>query len=1169
MATKWTDAQLRAITERGNLLVSAAAGSGKTTVLAERVTRLIRAGARVTDFLVVTFTNAAAAEMKKKIARSLALAAADTEDEAESRRLLEASAAVPMASISTLHAFCGMLLRRHFHLAGLDPAFRALDDADSRVMRQDAMEAMLDDMYASGDRSLLDAEEAFGDDAELSAVINAINDFMNKRPDPEAWLDRAVEIYSEGLEGVLRSDAARDHLSAIKRRVRANAVRLRALAAEMPEKQAATVLAEADGVENVLNADGFDEMYSALASAQFGRLTWPRGFDDDELKDDVKRARDALKLAVRSAFNGLSLMKDGGALELELPAVRALAHLTRCYRARYSEAKAERGAIDFDDMEHLALAVLNNEGVRAEYRARFSHIMVDEYQDVNPVQEEIINALRRANDLFLVGDVKQSIYRFRLAEPRLFLDKYAQYTGGAEGRAIDLTANFRSSEPVIRAVNAVFSRIMSRECGDIDYDERAALVGGRGEEEGAVELCVVDEDSLTRSDFETDDGEPDGDGEGDGEADGDGESDNEATASRAAVEARLAADRIRSMVGSFTVGSGAGARPARFGDIAVLLRSARSAAPQWVEALTAEGIPVYSEINGVLTEALEIRTFTDLLRIIDNRRQDIPLAGVLLSPIGGFTVGELAELRCQAPAAESELFDCLSATALRSTALGVKAAAFLSKIAAWRRDARLHPVDELIHKLLSDTGYAEYVAALPGGKRRARNLRGLEARAAKAAEGGHDSVASFIAYMDAAGGSVSEAAAAIGDADVVRIMSVHKSKGLEFPIVILGDLGRKFNTRDITHARVLLDADCGIAMRMEAPFMRRTNALWPLISARIARENLAEEMRVLYVAMTRARDALIMIGTARKLESVVKKLSGEVTPARAGEAKRLLDWLIMAALNDGGGRPLRELAALSPFYAPSSFEVEVIHTAGGLSLALPPMPRPRYVSWARQAAAEGESEADVRFSWRYPHSDDTRLPAKTSVTGLTGGAAELSERPAFLEARKPLSATDKGTAAHALMEHIEIRTHTEASVIEARDALLASGALTQAEADAVDCAAIAEFFASPLGERLAAAERVERELEFNFRLPASRLFEGASERPILLQGVIDCAFLENGRWVLIDYKTDRVRTTPIETAEHHRRQLTLYAEALSQLTQTPVAEAWIRLLRVNESVRLI
>lgn len=1142
MATNWTAEQRRAIETPGSLIVSAAAGSGKTAVLTERIARHILEGASPDDLLVVTFTRAAAAEMKKRIGDRLSALAAQQQGD-EAARLYAAAESIGRANISTIDGFCSHVLRRHFDIAGLDPAFRAGEEAENLALRQEALDELMERYYAQ--KGFSDLVDAFGEEAEFSAQFLRLYEFIMAQPEPMEWLKEAIDKYDIAEDALPLCPAAEEYLKGLKVRLGACMDILRSRRDEIAEdypKTAAILdddLTQLGGALLQKSLRGYANQLSACAFATFSM----RGAEKSYSKY-VKNPRDDMKKEVQKhiALSGKPIGRQAKLIAGIKPLLDMLYSFTGDFIALYSEKKEQAGIIDYADMEHIALRLLRLPAVAKEYRDRFSFVFIDEYQDCSPLQNALFSALARPDNLFIVGDVKQSIYGFRMAEPTMFTERIDEFS--RRDAALHLSANFRSSNEVIEGVNSIFTPIMTRETGGVDYDETARLVHGRKDASpGGTELHVISRSAPLDT--------------------GDAADENtEEQLLAAEAEALFAAGRIRELLcESFTDRKG-NTRRYKYSDIVILHSSPKNVAEAWVRTLSREGIPVYAELTGGYFDAIEVQIFLNLLAIIDNPLQDIPLISVLRSPIGGFSTEELITLR--ADCREGLFYEALKAGADRDTPLGHKAGGFMERLQSWRVQGELYDITELIAMLLEDTGFENYVSALPGGQSRRANLEALIKNAGIYSNSGHG-IRGFLRFMEKARSGDSLGAAQIASANVVRLISIHKSKGLEFPAVILGGLSVNFNKKSRSSVLVL-DSSLGIGLKAARGSSRELNLYHSAIAERIWRREISERMRLLYVAMTRASEKLIMLCSFRDVEKGLAAGRIPVTPNTCSGAERFADWILPVLFSSPSGNPLREYLGMPPLsgHKPILCAVHPALRASALGAALP---REEYLAFTRQAVEDGPGEYAELFAWRYPYGADTVLPSKISVSQLIGNLPELGQYPDFMRDSMAERAVSRGTAAHKLMEHLPIAKHTFASVNACLKELTDRGTLTKKEAEGIYAANIVDFFSKGLGSRMLASPRVERELAFNHRVKANSVFDADTDETLLLQGIIDCCFIEGGEWVLIDYKTDYVpKGRAKEVAMSHAKQLRLYKSALEELTGIPVKECWIHLLSTGESV---
>lgn len=1178
---RWTEAQQRAIDARGNVIVSAAAGAGKTAVLTERLTQLVAAGTPVDRLLVLTFTRAAATEMKQRMEKRLRTAAAEAGDPEQQAYLRAQAGALGRAYISTVHAFCARVLRRHGHLLDLPPSVRVLDELETPVVVGRVRDALLTRLGAEEDADYRALLAAFGGEDAAWAAVQQVAAFLQSQPEPARFLDDAARRYDDTQWMARTLQAVTDEARAA---LRAAVQALERARDALPPDWAGAIGTLDDELlqlRGVLLQTEYDAYRAGLLAFERGRLTFPRGTAEAD-KAPAQAARKAVKACVdaqRAQFfrpaaeERALLLRTGGV-------VRALRAVVRQYEAAFAAEKRRLGAVDYADLEHMALKLLRMDAVAAEYRERFCYIAVDEYQDSNRVQEALLEAVRREDNLFFVGDVKQSIYRFRQAEPALFLEKLARFDG-AHGTRIDLTSNFRSAPDVLESVNDVFRAILTPETGELAYDARAALVPGRAGLSGGTELHLVERALAGAPEEEPEEDAPEEDAQQDGAGAGADEPLEDLL--DAEVEARLVARRIRALMAGGTVPDRetGQARPLRYGDFAVLLR-VRTHAAHFAATLAQEGIPSYAQLSGGYFDSVEVLLALNLLRVVDNRRQDVPLLSVLRATgagDGAFSGAELARIRAAHP--DGTFFDALEAMAAGAgeageaeraepadagekfgadadaeagdaagAALARRCAAFLARVAAWRAESRLVPVEALLARLYDETGLYAEMGALVGGAERQANLDALLARARAFEAGPERGVAAFLRFMDHSkeGNADLGAAQAVG-ADVVRILTIHRSKGLEFPVVFLCELGRRFRL-DGQREDLLLHAAGGIGLRWIDGGVKRDTAARRALQQRLRREQLAEEMRVLYVGMTRAEHRLVLVGSWKNAARLLAQAEAHPTAAQVLACTAPLQWALMGTRAHCDTR---------------------LHAREPLLAAAPASGRAAPLEAPGREAAEALAH---RLAWRYPFSAAAALPAKAAVSDLARrmGAAAAEppafDPPAFLPAGAPeaaaaLTAAERGTAVHAVLAGLPLAPMAEADVRAHVEALVRAGRLTAAQAAAVPCDALSWLTRTPLYGRMAASVRVERELPFSHAVPAAALFGAAAgAEPVLLQGVIDCCFLTDAGWVLVDYKTDRV--PPGEPAARqaaaHAPQLRLYAGALAQLTGLPVAERLVVLL---------
>lgn len=1226
-AKVWTPAQLEAITAHGNnLLVSAAAGAGKTSVLVERIVR------RVTDpdqpididtMLVVTFTNAAAAEMRQRVGILLAQA---RELRPGDERLARQVALLTRAPITTIHSFCLDVIRQHFHQLDLDPAFRVADDTEAALLRQDALDDLFEKRYASGDSAFLELADRYGgsrDDTVLQETVIRLHNFAHSQPQPYQWLADAAAAFRLDPEcniDTLRwTDEVRRH---IRITLQGSHYALTSALAHAEAPGGPTVyapiiredLAKLSGLVSAVDED-WNTLRNAFAAMSFQRLPSCRDHGvNPEVRDDIKKLRDKAKKAVSALtkdFFTRSVADLLGDIVSLAPAMDTMVQLVQDFGVTYAAMKRTRALLDFHDLEHLCLKLLKDpssspEQLRPsptaeELQARFTEVLVDEYQDVNAVQEAILQLVSRQQgtspNLFMVGDVKQSIYRFRLAEPALFLQKYAIY-GCPEsgGLRIDLPDNFRCRPEVVDAVNFVFRQVMTPGSAEISYDDQAALVcraaypppgEGAASVAGPVEVHLF-EQAPEAVPFEIDEGEPDA----------------------LQSEARAVARRLRHMVEEEcpcvydpNIGE---YRSLAYRDIVVLLRATRGPANVFLDEFRDQGLPAYADLGTGYFGAVEVQTILALLQIIDNPRQDIPLATVLRSPICGLSAENLANIRLAAP--RGDFWDAVCAAAAAEAPPAPALRKFLRDLEYWRTLARRGGVADLLWTLYQTTGYEAYVRGLPGGAQRLANLRALYDRARQFE---HTSLRGlfrflrFIKRLQDEGQDLGTAAPQGEDEDLVRVMSIHRAKGLEFPVVVVAGLARQFNRAD-HKTDILLHKQLGLGPTFVDPQARLSYPTLArhAIAYRIDTENLAEELRLLYVAMTRARERLLLFGSLRRLDNAVKHWCrcAHHTATALPEAELLaarcpLDWLGAALIRHPCAEPLLQTVQTAPPSTrglagdPSKWIISV--NGGDDEISSPRRyTLPSKLNTVRDGLAVPGLESTTvhavtrALDWRYPYSAAISQPAKVAATQIKQLFGPYfitpARRPQFMLESGDITAMERGSAYHMVIQHLDLRQPLDILSIEKQiKAMVSRELLLASQAAAVDPEVILSFLSSPLGQRMIGAQAVYRELPFTLAIPAAELSNNEADlqgEPVLVQGIIDCLIEEemegsggmmDRRFVLIDFKTDQTGHQSVAAiTARYQGQINLYARAVQAILKRPVVERYLYLFDCQQAVPL-
>ena len=1164
-----TDEQLTAVTNRGgSLLVSAAAGSGKTKVLVERLfSYMMEEKCHVDDFLIITFTKAAASELRGKIAAELSRRVAEEPDDLHLRKQLFR---VYQADIKTVDAFCMALLRENAHLLrsngkhSLTPDFRVMDEAESLLMQQRVLKQVLEQFYTrlqDGDQQAELLAETLGagrDDRALEALVLELHAKIQSHAYPALWLEEVKKSWQTLPAALAGSVYGRAVMEDTVRRAEFWAQRL---------MQAVEDMADCPPVYNAY-ADRFLEVaeqlrgyrqaaqngWEAMSQIQpvFRRMGTVRGDENALWKQRAKTVLDQCKKELKKLGSTFEVTEEEHLDDLRhmAPAMQALVQLTADFIDAYQAEKMRRNAMDFSDQEHYAIELLvRPDGtptpLAAQISERYREIMVDEYQDTNEVQNWIFRAIsRKGKNLFVVGDVKQSIYRFRLADPTIFLEKYLRYLPAAEAkdgeeRKVLLSRNFRSRKAVLETTNFIFRNIMSPQMGEMEYGEEEQLHFGA---EYYPERSDADTEFHLISVLDTEDEQFD----------------------RTQVEADFVAHRIRQLLDEkYPVQDEDGVmRPVRAEDIVILMRSPRARQKSFTDALARENIPCTTAENESLFATMEIAVLFSLLQIIDNPRQDVPLISVLRSPLFGFTPDRLAQIRSLVP--EGDYFDALCADTAEDSA------AFCQVLQQLRRDAMDMSVDRLVWEIYSKLHVQAVFGAMQNGGRRKEHLMAFYAYAGQMAGTGKRSVFDFVAHLRRL--LESDRAPALhtkNSGGGVQIMSIHKSKGLEFPVVILADLNKNFNTEDfrrpvLVHPKLGLGTECVDLQRK----IRYDTVSKTALTLQLQRESKAEEMRILYVAMTRAKEKLILVDCMKHAYKRVRDLialsSLPADPEAVSSRNSPGDWLLLPLLSTYEAGMIHNWAEMSP---PNLEE-----TGGGWEIYFWENPTSHIAKKDLETVETAEESAcDLALLHQpYAHAKATIVPTKLTATQLKGRALdeeleaehkvmshhETVRIPHFLQKKRCLQAAEKGTAMHLAMQYLDINTPAKEGAVQENVAqMVEKRRLTLQQAETVDCRKLAAFLASPLAERIRRDEQALREYPFTLLVNADDYVGEVNGEELLLQGVVDCCFREDGKLVVVDFKTDRIQPgEEVQRAAVYRGQLEAYSKALEKILQTEVKE---------------
>lgn len=1189
MSITWTEDQKKVIETRGqNLLVSAAAGSGKTAVLVERILSLITDPKHPVDvdrLLITTFTKAAAGEMKERIGKALLLR---LEEDPGNEWLQRQEALVHRAQITTIHGFCLYVIRNYFHVIDLNPNFRIADEGEMRLLKQDTAEELLEDAHKEKQEAFLRFAESYGSGNRgggIGEMILQLYEYAAASPQPVRWLRSCAAAYeiAEGASADSLSCAA-DILAELRQTVSDCMKELKkavsiARSPYGPQAYADVLHGDEGLLQELLDCSGLEEFELLITELTFERLPSRRSKAMAGADDGLCEAVMEIRNSVKEVLKGLAKQYFPISCELAAEQMRSTAENVRVYTEltiefmkRLEEKKRKKNILDFTDQEHLALQILTREedgvlvpsetaDIFADY---FAEIMVDEYQDSNLVQEAILNSIcgtrKGRDDRFMVGDVKQSIYRFRQAEPGLFLEKYYRYERMDGGVRIDLHQNFRSRETVLAPVNEVFGRIMCRELGGIEYDEAAALKAGAvypEREDAQAELLL-----LSQEEWE--------------------DLRRECGWTKQEAEAHLIAARIKRMLAEEQVTEAGELRPVRPGDIVILLRTMSGWSETFVRVLQDAGIPASAQSRTGYFETLEVETILSYLKVLDNPSQEIPLAAALHGMLGGFSSEELAMIRAFCPEKDFPRACRRYREEGPEEGLRERLEAFYGQIDRYRELAACMSMHELLWQILTETGYLDRVQALPSGRQRLANMEMLLQKAQDYEKISYHGLFHFIRYIE----RLQKYQVDFGEADIsgkgseaVRIMSTHHSKGLEFPIVFAAGMGKSFNRQE-SREKAVMNSRYGIGLdfvdlkeRMRCPvllkrFIRRQNLL----------DSLGEELRILYVAMTRAKEKLILTGMAKEKLLEENGAGGEekLLFLKLSQGESCLSW-ILSGMNAENSSIRKERVSLADLAKRAvRHQVKQLLTRDEMEKLI----------LFRAKDAKLYEQVDERLSWTYPWAGQKQTRQKYSVTELkrrrmpeeSDSSEELYKEPdivplipQFIEKSAEAGGAARGTIYHVVMEGMDFGQMTETfHAARELDRLVKAGRITEADRKAVRLEDFVTFAKTGLAGRMQKAKEkgeLYREQPFVIGLPGSEFPDADPEETVLVQGIIDAFFYEDGEIVVVDYKTDYVRREE-ELAEKYRAQLAYYARALRMLTGKNVKERLIYSFRLGKAVEV-
>lgn len=1193
-----------------NLLVSAAAGSGKTAVLVERILAKITDKTNPVDIdrlLIVTFTKAAAAEMRERIGDAIEK---KLNEHPGDMHLQRQQTLLYNAQITTIDSFCLFVIRNYFHKIDLEPDFRVGEEGELKLLAGDVLNKLLDTYYESDSPEFIRLTETIAtgkNDEKLKETIETLYTFAMSDPWPKEWLMRCMEPYRSGsLEEFEKQPLCAALLSYLDA-VTGEWIRMMEMALSVsresdgPQMYADVLADEVEMLKTLKDCDSYQAYANAVGTVSFGRLPAARKFAGDEqkkqyvqeLRNEVKDSRKKLM----EQFFFLSPTELAAGLKENEPVIRMLLTVTADFMDAFLAKKQERNMLDFSDLEHFALEILVDKETKQptqtaeDLRKQFEEVMIDEYQDSNYVQEALLAAVAGADNRFMVGDVKQSIYRFRMARPELFMEKYDAYCSeNGINQKIDLHKNFRSRPEVLQTVNDIFYRIMAKDLGNVEYDAAAALYPGmefpKSSDPDMFRTEVLLADPRDWEEFAGSGGEEDVRSGGAGGSSWDMGSGG----TGGSPEAVMIAQKIRHLMAhqQVTDKQTGQLRPMEYRDVVILLRGIGSFGQELTEVLKSYGIPAMTTAGTGYFSAIEVQTMLNLLRLLDNPRQDIPMAAVLRSYIGGISEEEMAKIRICYP--DMPFYQSVLSYAGEGR-IGEKLQQFLTKLADFRDRVSDTPIHELLYQVMDETGYLDYVYALPGGSVRRANLLMLLEKAIAYEKTSYHGLFHFIRYINELQKYEVDFAEAEDESteNVVRIMTIHKSKGLEFPVVIVAGMGRLLNQQDVRN-RMVLHPQYGIgldvtdlARRVRIPSLSRQ-----ILARQIQMENAGEELRVLYVALTRAREKLILSGTLKKAEEKLASFAcqrvdeqghmGFLTRLKAG---CYFDWVLPALLleNEGEFESATGSRKTTPGYS--------IHQVTPLELMQDEVEQETEQAWSREmllalaekSQPELSSEIASRLSYRYPYEKEQELKTKLSVSELKHRAIDQLRReesdttyafeepelipyiPEFMREAVGVQEEEnigalRGTAMHRVLECFDFSREFD-TLREQIDEMLASGRLEQRLYELVSLPTLMQFMRLPLASRMqkaARAGRLYKEKPFVMGKRADEVSpETDSSAMVLIQGIIDAFFEEDGQLVLVDYKTDAVKTKE-ELIGRYKAQMDLYQEALERATGKQVKE---------------
>lgn len=1199
---EWTKEQKRIIEVRNkNILVSAAAGSGKTAVLVERIIDLIKNGEEnIDEFLIVTFTNAAASGMKQKIQKSLLSA---LQAEGGNREFIRKQInLLNKANISTIHSFCIDVIRKNFHIIGIDPNFRIGDTNEIEILLQESIDEVLENAYSQKSDGFIKLVEGFTKnrgDLELCDIIKEMYKFIQSFPDPLDWLKNSVDMLNMQERGLINSlwmKALHENIDMLLTGAEDSIKTAKGLCEDSdgPNAYLEAVkedLYNIDTLRNVLHED-FEKFLHAVHVINHAKLKALKGESkencNEEKQSDVKSLRDEYKKIIESIKKLIpdkKLAEFASELNYMHAPMSSLYDIIKDLSDTFKAKKTEKAVVDFNDVEHYALEILKDSEIGGMYRKKFNYIFIDEYQDSNNLQEALIDKIKRGNNLFMVGDVKQSIYRFRLADPGLFNKKYNSYKpdyGFDEGEElpnirVDLNRNFRSEKEILNGTNYIFKSIMSEKIGEVKYSEKEFLNCGTefdSNSDNFIEIDIIDKNAEEEA-----------------------ESDDDLKSMKTAeIEAKFALQKIKDLMSEqIYVADKKEYRNIEYKDIVILMRSVSNWAQVFEETFSDENIPFYFDGGGGYFETIEIQVVLNMLKIVDNIRQDVPLLSVMRSQIGRFSTEELIKIRIFSP--KLTYIDAVYAYKNRGNDdLSLKLEKFIVRVESWKKKCRYSHLNDFIWEILMETGYYYFVGALPNGNMRQANLRLLTDKAFEfenTSMRGLFNFLKFIEKLNISSGDMSTAKTLGENDNVVRLMSVHKSKGLEFPVVLMCGANKKFNKTDLAK-NILRHNDYGIAPKYINPDERIYKETFPRIALKnvIKTENLSEEMRVLYVAMTRAVNKLIIIGSINKIESRAKRWKKGPTQYNIYAGDSFMDWICMSLYNHKDFCDIKKSIGEHE----CNYDEDMLNTKWKIkriSLSdisceeknnnLDKIQRINDIKdFKCLSNSKFMQEINKRLNFSYGYKNSVNVPTKLSVTDikmLSDNKIDtikykipaLRNIPLFNKEESDFTKAEIGTIVHFVMQHLDIKNDLSNGNIKKQiDHMINKKLLTEKEASTVNVDMIANFFNTEIGSRMIKSPDVRREIPFVIKKQANEIINHLDENDvILIQGIIDCYFYEGEEVVIIDYKTDDISQVSIDMVkEKYRPQILSYKEAVEKITGKRVKGCYLYLFDASQAIEI-